>query len=804
MAFVNISLLLGGFVVAVPVFLHLIMRRQPKRLVFPALRFLQQQEKSNSRRLQLRHWLLLALRCLAIAFLAASLARPSIDSQQLTSWILITLLSTLLLLVLVSLLFAWRTQQGKLSIAILASAAALLTVILLATGLRLVVQDGPRLIGDQEAPVAAVLVLDASPRMLYRHRNQTRLEVAQEVADWLIHQLPADSDVAVIDSHQRQNVFAVDFAAAKKTVQQIRTTSIPRPLDELILDAVKLTARSDQDRKEIYVFTDLTEQAWSSQSKKLKEKLAEARNVVVHVIDVGVEEVQNTALGALQLKQQALTKNSNFKLSAQVTQTGTDVNQAVELTLEEYDPSRPVVQDGQVLLPEAHARGRRVITLKAGESKLIDFELAGLDVGVHHGRLRLTNEDGLNIDNERFFTIAVHDAWPVLVVAPEDVATHLMTEAVAPYQFRQTHQAKFHCEVIKQSEFNPRDLEKYAAVCLLDPKPLNQDQWKRLAGFVDSGGGLGVFLGHHANPLKSFQEAAVRKLLGGTLVRQWRTPGDLFLSPVDANHALLQDFRELGNSVPWSRFPVFRHWLMKPVDLETRVVMNYGNSQLPALLTTSHGRGRVVVLTTPITDRLQPQGRASWNELSAAEDPWPYFLLINRTLLFLVRRGDQRLNYQAGETVQLLHDPATDPEHYQLFIPQEDPLERKPQDGWIVIRDTQNVGAYRLKGNRGGPVLSGFAVNYGADQSNLQRLPPKRLDEFLGAGRYQLAHNQEEIEFGVRHKRVGQEFYPFLILILVLVLALEHTLANRFYHKEPASGEQAGLQSPGGGIEVPA
>ena len=55
--------------------------------------------------------------------------------------------------------------------------------------------------------------------------------------------------------------------------------------------------------------------------------------------------------------------------------------------------------------------------------------------------------------------------------------------------------------------------------------------------------------------------------------------------------------------------------------------------------------------------------------------------------------------------------------------------------------------------------------------------------------------NQEEIEFGVRNKRIGQEFYPFLIMLLALVLALEQTLANRFYRKEPAT-EQAVESGP--------
>src|SRR5262245_64981277 len=87
MAFVNLSLLAGGIFVAIPVVLHLIMRQRPKPMVFPALRFIQQRRIANQRRLQLRHWLLLALRCAAIGLLALALARPSVASGVLSSWI---------------------------------------------------------------------------------------------------------------------------------------------------------------------------------------------------------------------------------------------------------------------------------------------------------------------------------------------------------------------------------------------------------------------------------------------------------------------------------------------------------------------------------------------------------------------------------------------------------------------------------------------------------------------------------------------------------------------------------------------
>src|SRR5215470_9619298 len=95
MAFVNLSLLLGGAFVAIPIVLHLIMRQRPKQLIFPALRFIHERRLANQRRLQLRHWLLLALRCGAIGLFALALARPRVASGSVSSWLSAGLLAGL-------------------------------------------------------------------------------------------------------------------------------------------------------------------------------------------------------------------------------------------------------------------------------------------------------------------------------------------------------------------------------------------------------------------------------------------------------------------------------------------------------------------------------------------------------------------------------------------------------------------------------------------------------------------------------------------------------------------------------------
>src|SRR4029079_11073269 len=97
MAFVNISLLLGGIFIAIPVLLHLMMRQRPKQQTFPALRFIRERKLANQRRLQLRHWLLLALRCGVVGLFALALARPSVSSGALSSWVATGFVATLCL-----------------------------------------------------------------------------------------------------------------------------------------------------------------------------------------------------------------------------------------------------------------------------------------------------------------------------------------------------------------------------------------------------------------------------------------------------------------------------------------------------------------------------------------------------------------------------------------------------------------------------------------------------------------------------------------------------------------------------------
>lgn len=782
MAFLNISLLLGGAFVAIPVVLHLIMRQKPRHLIFPALRFVKERREANSRRLNLRHWLLLALRCAALGLPVLALARPSVASAVWGNYLALGLIGLALMAAILFTIVALTRKLSRYLILGLACVAVALGVALLIAGYRAAFSGKP-VLGDQEAPVAAVLVIDTSPRMEYRHDNQRRLELAQETAAWLIKQFPADSEVAIVDSRPGAAAFAIDRSAAEKSVQRLRPTGTPRPLTDVLISALGLARQNPRPRKEVYVLSDLTAAAWkANQPGDVQKALSEHQDVQLYIIDVGVDKPRNFALGDLRLSSQILPEKGELIVETEVQASGQGGERTVEILLEDPDPTLPIIRDGTPLFPPSRRRGIQTVQLEPGSGQKVKFNLRGLALSTHQGMVRLVGEDGLGIDDVRYFAVEVQPDWPVLIVSPPGVSVENQAYALE-VRDPANKKPRSSCKVVEQSNLASVDFSNYRAVCLLDPAPLPADTWEKLLAYAERGGGVAIVLGHNAQPVAGFQEGAALKVLGGKLTRQTRSSGDLYLAPVSYDHSVLTEFRSIEANVPWDHFPIYYHWNLDELSSASRPIIAYGNNK-PALVETRLGRGRVLVLTTPLTDPLRPRGRSPWNELWYGEDAWPAFVLWNEMVGYLVGASEVRLNYQAGETAVLTNDPAIYPERYQLFTPLDEPQDVLARDDRVSVRFTDNPGAYRLRGQRGGPLVRGFAVNLPSDVGDLTRLPREKLDELLGKDRFHFAQNKEEINRAVGNDRIGSEFYPLLVALLALALALEQTLANRFYRKD--------------------
>ena len=94
---------------------------------------------------------------------------------------------------------------------------------------------------------------------------------------------------------------------------------------------------------------------------------------------------------------------------------------------------------------------------------------------------------------------------------------------------------------------------------------------------------------------------------------------------------------------------------------------------------------------------------------------------------------------------------------------------------WLVTKSFLPVLVPPLDYSDLKAVLNGLQVSKLASEED--------LDELFGPQRYRLARDSSQIERDVSLGRVGQELFPWLILLAALILGAEHVVANRFYRK---------------------
>src|SRR5512146_2002558 len=86
MTFLNWAMLFGLLAVAVPIIIHLLNRRQARRVDWGAMRFLLASMTSRKRHIMVEEIILMAIRCLLMALLVLAMARPFLPTRSAIPW----------------------------------------------------------------------------------------------------------------------------------------------------------------------------------------------------------------------------------------------------------------------------------------------------------------------------------------------------------------------------------------------------------------------------------------------------------------------------------------------------------------------------------------------------------------------------------------------------------------------------------------------------------------------------------------------------------------------------------------------
>ena len=714
LSFLTPMLLGGAALVAVPLLLHLLMRRKPVKREFPALRFLRARAVANRRRLRLSHVFLLLLRMAALALLALALARP--------------------------------------------------------------VLRGAGWLADGEGPVAAAFVFDTTPRMLLREGNRTRLEQAADMARVLFETLPPSSKVAVIDTAGSAVAFSPTLAAASARVDRLSAAAPTTTLSTAIAAGLRLLAGSELTRREVYLFTDCSHGAWDNAAPLA---LAETHpDTSLLVIDVGSNSARNFAIDGLELSSDRIPVGGSLGLTVATSRVGTDASRSIAVEMAGADGryARRAVKPG---------------TWKAAAVGQVDFEIAGLEAGVRQGRVLIDGSDDLEADNVRSFTVDVGMPSRVLVAAATPAARSglFLAQAIAPVALAKAGKAAFDVKFVDSGQLETLAWDDFRGIVLVDPPPLPPATWDLLGQWVASGRGLVVWLGPRAGDAGRFNSEASRRVLGGGIVRVWRsTDGDNYLAPAALDHPILAAFRRVGDAVPWQDFPVVRHWEFdaSPAgsgaggvpESSAQVVAAYRNG-LPAVIEHALGQGMVVTVTTPVSQAADDPD--AWNTLATGFEPWPFVMLANETLVRAIDVGDD-LNIVAGRPA-VLHVSRRDMPAAFVRAPggEDFPAAIDQTLGTVTVTATQTPGNYAVRaGGEVGGISTGFSSNLEASATDFIRLNPETLATVYGAGQ-RIARTEAELVRDVHLERVGAELFGWIILLVAAVMAGDWIVANRFY-----------------------
>ncbi len=817
MTLLNPALLAGLGLAIIPLLLHLLLRAKPKRLIFPALRLIQQRRRQNVRRMQLRHLWLLLLRILAIVLVVLAVCRPSLPAANYSltvwEWVKLIVIAVTAIAAYVGVM-RWLQRRRMSHTELLTRRTMLrggvgaIAILLALVGVAWpyahrvsadIKNPAPRL--AENVPVAAIFLFDTSASMSYKQSNKTRLREAQETAKLHLGRLPSGSKVAVAASGETgPSAFSSDLVAAQSRIDSLDIKSTGLNLNDRLnalfqvheedrrritteQESVSADKRQDRFVREVYIFTDLSKSAWrETNSRQLRDELERLNWMGVYVIDVGEQSPTNVALTGLKLSREAVPAGGSVRIEAAVSGIGQiKAEQTVELWMN--TSAAPVKKATQSLKLEAGA-----------ESRVAFFPVDIPDGPFTQGELRLVGSDPMSIDDVLYFSIQTVPSLRILLVAERPAISEYWQLALKT--LNDEHVSSYQTSTTTTDQLEAKNLDEFDVVCLVNASQPSPATWTKLKSFVEAGGGLGVFLGASSAALAGnsperinpddYQSEAAMAILPARLKAQLTHSPARTMDVRKSQHVFLKRLEEFGALTELGITQVRRFWKVDPVA-DAAMISRYeaageDDSAGPvALVERRIGQGRVMMMTTGVDG-------IAWNDLPSLES-WLYIVFVDQLTQYLAWQASGRFDHFVGDEVNLPLDRdrkltkviVRSPDFKQKLI--DIPAESRV----LTLRDQTAVGSYKVDSvDQSLDYHKGFSLNLPSSESDLKRLETEDLDGILGEGRYSVSRDPAILERNVATGRLGQEMYGMVVAFLVAVFAMEQFTATWFYRTDDA------------------
>jgi len=546
--------------------------------------------------------------------------------------------------------------------------------------------------------------------------------------------------------------------------------------------ALSLPEPAADETQIVYLISDFRKPQWQDQAE-LGQLLSQLRKQAaqLQLIQCVDESRPNLAITALEPESGIRAAGVETWMQLTVTNYGTQGATAVAAT---------IVQDGHKLPAVLFEK------IAPGETATRRFRVTFAAAGAHQLQASLEN-DAVAIDNIRYFACEIPLEFPVLLIdgsRDADDGYYLRT-ALSPGG---NSKPGWNPELQRPEYLRQHDqLDKFAAICLLDVPRLDEPEVTALEEYVEGGGGLGIFLGPRVQ--KAFYNERLFGDGAGLLPAPLGVPTQLLAAAEQgtpdievSDHKLFRIFQGQRNSflaVATVNFyyAVDPTWQL-PTSGETHVLAQL-RSGAPYVIDRQFGAGRVVLQLAKLSP--QPTDLGSWGNWSLN----PVFpVYANELIGYLSASRRQWVEREVGaELVLSLPEADYEPEA-EIRMPRtkgSDTVTVTPQvaAGQYVIdagrSAVSGVWEFELRPRQGNVEQRLVAVNVSPGEGDLEHLGraglAKRLEgldyEFLLASQV----TAQDTSFA------GFQLSDTFLYLLLIILVVEQWLAYKTsYHSRTA------------------
>ncbi len=577
---------------------------------------------------------------------------------------------------------------------------------------------------------AVVVMLDRSMSMGHRDVWSAALDSTRRT----IQSLGASDRVAVVmfdDEAEILQPFTVDKPAALGALAKAKPSSRGTRYAAALRAARQLVLRAGDAKSEVVIVTDLQRSGVSGVAGLDLPEGLEVKTIYVHPASVA-----NTSVSSVDVHRIVEPQRIRLGVQARVM--------ARELT------SARLVR--ATLMINGRVAGERDVNVSGTGDVPVAFEPVLLPAGQVRGSVSIEN-DALTADDTLHFAFTADDAVKVLLVAPDDAVgeeTLFFERALGVGR-----SPAVHIERLRMARLDKNTLAGAALVVLWDMPPAASFASGALGEWVRGGGGVVVLASRRypANvPSSALMPAAV-KGSADRLADRGGTLGDVRL-----DHPLFVAFRDAPAALSAARF--LRYPRFEPA-VGSEVLARFDDGS-PAVMERREGRGRIVLVGTPLDTRSGDFPLQS-----------SYLPFLQRLVLYTSGRDATTLWRSTGQSWLLpgtMKEPAVSTPGGAIVRPVLDTV-----GSTVALRES---GVYALyEGRVQGEPVSLLAVNAPANESDLTPVDAREL--LLGVKQSAASASASNDVPTPEEVEGRQRMWRYLLAAVALLLLAETFVANR-------------------------